>query len=278
VQIDRRPSIFNFLLVALLLAVLGGGERAAADCAPADINDNGVVDAEDLALVLAVWGTNNAAADINHDGMVEGADLTLVLGSWGPCEPPQTTWTSQYSSGNRTSIISITKSPDLVVHGALDGMIDGNDLFTDSNSFWFNNENVANKFIRFELLIPQIIDAFQIVGRYDLGIVPSATHNFQGSHDGVNWITLKQFEWKGNTGEFLPTAPIPVSGIIMQYPELSSYYECVNVSFFNDTAYQYYQFVGVSGDDAGVYQTEVIFKGTSCSGTCWYARDCMCPK
>jgi len=89
-QIGRRPSIFNFLLVALLLAVLGGGERAAGDCAPADINDNGVVDAEDLALLLAVWGTNNADADINGDGVVEGADLTLVLGSWGPCEPPQT--------------------------------------------------------------------------------------------------------------------------------------------------------------------------------------------
>jgi len=89
-QIDRRPSIFNFLLVALLLAVLGGGERAAAqcaaaDCAAADTNDDGVVNGEDLALVLALWGTNNAAADINHDGVVEGADLTLVLGSWGPC-------------------------------------------------------------------------------------------------------------------------------------------------------------------------------------------------
>jgi len=84
-QIDRRRSIFNFVLASLLLAVLAGGERAAAQCAAADINDNGVVDAEDLALVLAVWGTNNAAADLNHDGVVEGADLTLVLGSWGPC-------------------------------------------------------------------------------------------------------------------------------------------------------------------------------------------------
>jgi len=84
-QIDRRPPIFNFVLVAVLLAVLGGGERASAQCAAADISGSGTVDGEDLAMLLAVWNTNNAAADINHDGVVEGADLTLVLASWGPC-------------------------------------------------------------------------------------------------------------------------------------------------------------------------------------------------
>jgi len=98
VQIDRRPPIFNFVLVAVLLAVLGGGERASAQCAAADISDNGVVDAEDLALVLAVWGTNNADADINGDGVVEGADLTVVLVSWGPCivVPPWATLVEAY--------------------------------------------------------------------------------------------------------------------------------------------------------------------------------------
>jgi len=84
-QINRRPSIFNFVLMAVLLAVLGGGERASAQCAAADISGSGTVDGEDLAMLLAVWNTNNAAADINDDGVVEGADLTLVLASWGPC-------------------------------------------------------------------------------------------------------------------------------------------------------------------------------------------------
>ena len=84
-QIDRRPPIFNFVLVALVLAVLGGGERASAQCAAADINDNGVVDGIDLTLLLSAWGTNNADADINDDSMVDGADLTVVLVSWGPC-------------------------------------------------------------------------------------------------------------------------------------------------------------------------------------------------
>jgi len=85
-QIDRRPSIFNFVLVAVLLAVLGGGERASAQtCQSSDISGNGIVDGEDMALLLGSWGTNNAAADVNGDGVVEGADLAIFLGVWGPC-------------------------------------------------------------------------------------------------------------------------------------------------------------------------------------------------
>jgi len=90
-HIDRRPSIFSVPLVAVVLAVLGGGERAAAEkcaarCAWADINHNNIVDGEDLALLFDAWNTDNAAADINQDGVVDGADLTLVLASWGPCD------------------------------------------------------------------------------------------------------------------------------------------------------------------------------------------------
>jgi len=84
-QIGRRPSIFNFLLVALLLAVLGGAERASAQCA-ADINRNGIVGGEDLAVLLGHWGTNNADADINGNNLVEGGDLLLALASWGLCD------------------------------------------------------------------------------------------------------------------------------------------------------------------------------------------------
>ncbi|MBM3740703.1 MAG: DUF4214 domain-containing protein [Acidobacteria bacterium] len=84
-QIGRRPSIFNFVLASGLIAVLGGAERASAQCAAADINHNGVVGGEDLAALLGHWGTNNAAADLNNDGVVAGADLAIVLGVWGPC-------------------------------------------------------------------------------------------------------------------------------------------------------------------------------------------------
>ena len=49
---------------------------------PADFNRDGVVDGQDLALVLAHWGSSNPDVDLNLDGIVNGADMTLLLASW----------------------------------------------------------------------------------------------------------------------------------------------------------------------------------------------------
>ncbi len=49
-----------------------------------DLNDDGTVDAADLAILLGAWGTDNAAADLDGDGTVNGADLAILLGSFGP--------------------------------------------------------------------------------------------------------------------------------------------------------------------------------------------------
>ncbi|MBI1302324.1 MAG: hypothetical protein GC172_00790 [Phycisphaera sp.] len=51
---------------------------------PADVNCDWVADGEDLALVLAQWGsTNLTPADIDEDGVVNGHDLAIVLAGWG---------------------------------------------------------------------------------------------------------------------------------------------------------------------------------------------------
>ncbi|MEY3142632.1 MAG: hypothetical protein RLY21_1125 [Planctomycetota bacterium] len=55
-----------------------------APCA-ADVNGSGTVDASDLAVVLAAWGTANATADIDGSGLVDASDLAVVLAAWGPC-------------------------------------------------------------------------------------------------------------------------------------------------------------------------------------------------
>jgi hypothetical protein len=58
------------------------------DPCPGDITDGGTVDATDLSIVLAAWGTNGQGefqADIDGSGLVDGGDLALVLGGWGPC-------------------------------------------------------------------------------------------------------------------------------------------------------------------------------------------------
>jgi len=106
VQIDRRPPIFNFLLVAVLLAVLGGGERASAQCAAADINNNGVVDGTDLTLLLSAWGTNNADADIDGSGVVGGTDLTALLASWGPCVPGVPAWATLLEAAPNPNVVT----------------------------------------------------------------------------------------------------------------------------------------------------------------------------
>ena len=69
------------------------GLEGFADVVPqppcaADINDDGHVDGEDLAAVIAAWGTDGLGqlgADINNDGAVNAQDLAFVLGGWGAC-------------------------------------------------------------------------------------------------------------------------------------------------------------------------------------------------
>jgi len=58
------------------------------DPCPGDITNGGTVDAADLSILLAAWGTNGQAefdTDIDGSGLVDGGDLALVLGGWGPC-------------------------------------------------------------------------------------------------------------------------------------------------------------------------------------------------
>lgn len=48
-----------------------------------DLNNDGVVDASDLAILLGAWGT--AGADLDGNGNTDAADLALLLGAWGTC-------------------------------------------------------------------------------------------------------------------------------------------------------------------------------------------------
>ena len=54
---------------------------------PADLSENGSVNAADLALLLSVWATDGSKfnSDLSGDGFVGGADLAILLASWGVC-------------------------------------------------------------------------------------------------------------------------------------------------------------------------------------------------
>jgi hypothetical protein len=68
--------------------VNGVPDICEVDPCPGDITNGGTVDAADLSILLAAWGTNGQAefdTDIDGSGLVDGGDLALVLGGWGPC-------------------------------------------------------------------------------------------------------------------------------------------------------------------------------------------------
>ena len=55
------------------------------DCTPdatGDVDGDGVVDANDLAALLAAWGTKGGPAGLNGDGIVDSLDLAIVLAGW----------------------------------------------------------------------------------------------------------------------------------------------------------------------------------------------------
>ena len=66
----------------------GNGVPDVCEVCLGDITGNGVVDAADLGILLAVWNTDGKSApeaDINGDGTVNAADLGILLGAWGEC-------------------------------------------------------------------------------------------------------------------------------------------------------------------------------------------------
>jgi len=55
---------------------------STATCVPADLDCNGSVGAQDLAILLGAWG-GGGPADLDGDGTVGAADLAILLGAWG---------------------------------------------------------------------------------------------------------------------------------------------------------------------------------------------------
>ena len=59
-------------------------ECKVADC-PADFNNDGVVQADDLGILLVAWGAGSGPEDLDGNGEVNGADVGLFFVAWGSC-------------------------------------------------------------------------------------------------------------------------------------------------------------------------------------------------
>ncbi|MBL9118726.1 MAG: thrombospondin type 3 repeat-containing protein [Phycisphaerae bacterium] len=61
----------------------GIGDACEVPDCPADFDNDGDVDAADLAVLLGAWG--GPAGDLDGDLDTDGADLAVLLGAWGAC-------------------------------------------------------------------------------------------------------------------------------------------------------------------------------------------------
>ena len=48
----------------------------------ADLNGDGLVNSQDIAIMLSAWGSSGGPADMNQDGLVNSADLAIMLTRW----------------------------------------------------------------------------------------------------------------------------------------------------------------------------------------------------
>jgi formylglycine-generating enzyme required for sulfatase activity len=72
---------------------IDGADDENGNCTPdncefarGDFGLDGAVDGEDLAFLLAAWGSGDQFGDLNADGAIDGLDLTFLLAAWGPTE------------------------------------------------------------------------------------------------------------------------------------------------------------------------------------------------
>ena len=49
---------------------------------PADLNNDGFVNASDISILLSNWG-GSGIGDIDNSGTVDAGDLATLLGAWG---------------------------------------------------------------------------------------------------------------------------------------------------------------------------------------------------
>ena len=83
---DNGVPDMEEILLDPLLDEDGDGELDECDCL-GDLDSSGEVGAFDLAVLLGAWGPcENCPADLNGDGLVGAFDLALLLGAWGPCQ------------------------------------------------------------------------------------------------------------------------------------------------------------------------------------------------
>ena len=82
---DQVIDVMQIFLDPFLDADQDGLLDSCTSC-PGDTNGNGLVDTNDILVVLSDWGTcQNCPGDVNGDGMVGVDDIIVIIAAWGDC-------------------------------------------------------------------------------------------------------------------------------------------------------------------------------------------------
>jgi hypothetical protein len=102
-----------------------------------DLNNDGMTDAPDLAILLGAWG-DTGLSDFDANGTTDAADLAILLGAWGPCEPPPNDNCPQaiVLSGSGTIIEPICNASATDSPGSFPSSCDG-DTATIGKDIWY---------------------------------------------------------------------------------------------------------------------------------------------
>lgn len=102
-----------------------------------DLNGGGLVDIQDLSILLSEWGTSGHRADINLDGKVNIFDLSILLSQWGKKPTPVTIKTpaagAALTPAARTQRAALAMSVKLARPRQVSGLggLAGNDVSAD---------------------------------------------------------------------------------------------------------------------------------------------------
>ena len=167
-------------------------------------------------------------------------------------------WTSSYSRGDRRSVITISSNFSVfgANGGSLQNWVDGS-VASAQSWYFIGGQAVAGKYINFTFATSQIITGFKIISS---NADSAKVFDFQGSTNNSSWISLGNFIYLD------PTSSIMVGSgeIIPDTDFVNDFGNPVPVDthlFNNNTAYQYYRMMGISGTTTGSpYEYEILFK------------------
>lgn len=135
---------------------------------PSDINEDGVVNAIDLSILVSLWGTADSEADLNGDGVVNALDLSVLVGD-----------INGGSQGEYLTVTGVTANGD-------DGNLPINVIDDNPATRWSHNANPSILNIDLSSVVPVGgIEIEQYYTRDPEG--NNAIFDIYTSTDGANW-------------------------------------------------------------------------------------------